>query len=125
LGGAEARALAPISGPDAYVGANAARCLRDVAQGRADAAVSLAYSADAALAGSVDPATVGEVYALAFTAPLRATAARGDDEAGAVIAALDAGLARLRVEGRWFDALAEGLDASPLVDAPPLAERPD
>jgi hypothetical protein len=108
LGGAEARALAPTQGTGAYVGADAAACLRDLAQGRAGAAVSLAYSADAALAGEVEPAAVREIFALSFAAPLRATAARGDAEAAAVIAALDDGLARLRAEGLWFDAVAEG-----------------
>ncbi|SEA44332.1 LysM peptidoglycan-binding domain-containing protein [Rubrimonas cliftonensis] len=84
-------------------------CFAAVIAGEADAVISEAADADAAMAAPQASAALVEAVALARFATLRA-AARSDDAQGlAALAALDAGLARLRESGRWLDAASGAL----------------
>jgi hypothetical protein len=86
-------------------------CLRDVAAARADVAVTPASEADAALADPALAAALAEQVALTFLYDLKATGPADDPATAEAIAALDAGLARLRRTGAWFAAVDAALAA--------------
>jgi hypothetical protein len=91
--------------------ASAESCLRDVAVAQADVAVTPAAEADAALADPALAAALAEQVALTFLYDVKATGPADDPATAEGIAALDAGLARLRRTGAWFAAVDAALAA--------------
>jgi polar amino acid transport system substrate-binding protein len=90
---------------EARAEAESAACLRAVAAGLADLAVTPAADADAALQDSTLRAALTEQTALTSVYDLRAAAPADDPEAARAIAAINAGIARLRASGQWFAAI--------------------
>jgi hypothetical protein len=88
---------------------SAAACLRLVAIGEADASLTPAAAADAALRDRLLAATLVEQHALARLIDVRAAADPEDPRAVAALQTLDTALDRMREGGGWFEAVSAQL----------------